>query len=126
MFYSIQNYSFENIDKFMTSSLITRMTTDVTNVQNAYMMIIRTAIRSPLMLVFAFVMAFVMGGRMAWIFLVMVPILAIGLALIIYKTFPLFKKVFKKYDALNRSIQENIKGMRWSNPLYEKIMSRKI
>ncbi|WP_276930035.1 ABC transporter ATP-binding protein [Herbinix luporum] len=112
MFYSIQNYSFENIDKFMTSSLITRMTTDVTNVQNAYMMIIRTAIRSPLMLVFAFVMAFVMGGRMAWIFLVMVPILAIGLALIIYKTFPLFKKVFKKYDALNRSIQENIKGMR--------------
>ena len=64
------------------------------------------------MLVFAFVMAFVMGGRMAWIFLVMVPILAIGLALIIYKTFPLFKKVFKKYDALNRSIQENIKGMR--------------
>jgi ATP-binding cassette subfamily B protein len=112
MFYSIQNYSFENIDKFMTSSLITRMTTDVTNVQNAYMMIIRTAIRSPLMLVFAFVMAFVMGGRMAWIFLVMVPILASGLALIIYKTFPLFKKVFKKYDALNRSIQENIKGMR--------------
>ena len=95
MFYSIQNYSFENIDKFMTSSLITRMTTDVTNVQNAYMMIIRTAIRSPLMLVFAFVMAFVMGGRMAWIFLVMVPILASGLALIIYKTFPLFKKVFK-------------------------------
>ncbi|CUH92801.1 ABC transporter ATP-binding protein [Herbinix luporum] len=112
MFYSIQNYSFENIDKFMTSSLITRMTTDVTNVQNAYMMIIRTAIRSPLMLVFAFVMAFVMGGRMAWIFLVMVPILASGLALIIYKTFPLFKKIFKKYDALNRSIQENIKGMR--------------
>lgn len=69
MFYSIQGYSFENIDKFMTSSLVTRMTTDITNVQNAYMMIIRTAIRSPLMLIFAFVMAFVMGGRMAWIFL---------------------------------------------------------
>ncbi|NLJ88789.1 MAG: ABC transporter ATP-binding protein [Epulopiscium sp.] len=112
MFYSIQNYSFENIDKFLTSSLITRMTTDVSNVQNAYMMLIRTAIRSPLMLVFAFVMAFVMGGRMAWIFLVVVPILAIGLGIVIFKTFPLFKKVFKKYDALNKSIQENIKGMR--------------
>ena len=112
MFYSIQNYSFENIDKFSNSSLITRMTTDVTNVQNAYMMLIRTAIRSPLMLIFAFVMAFVMGGRMAWIFLVVVPILAIGLGIVTYKTFPLFKKVFKKYDALNMSIQENIKGMR--------------
>ncbi len=112
MFYNIQNYSFENIDKFSTSSLITRMTTDVTNVQNAYMMIIRTAIRSPLMLIFAFVMAFVMGGRMAMIFLVVVPILATGLGFVIYKTFPLFRKVFKKYDALNKSIQENIKGMR--------------
>lgn len=112
IFYSIQDYSFENIDKFSTSSLITRMTTDVTNVQNAFMMIIRMAIRSPLMLIFAFVMAFVMGGRMAWIFLVVVPILAIGLGLVIYKTFPLFRKVFKKYDALNKSIQENIKGMR--------------
>ena len=112
MFYNIQNYSFENIDRFSTSSLITRMTTDVTNVQNAYMMLIRTAIRSPLMLTFAFAMAFVMGGRMAWIFLVVVPILAIGLGIVIYKTFPLFRKVFKKYDALNRSIQENIKGMR--------------
>lgn len=112
MFYNIQNYSFENIDKFSTSSLITRMTTDITNVQNAYMMLIRMAIRSPLMLIFAFVMAFIMGGRMAWIFLVVVPILAIGLGIIIYKTFPLFNKVFKKYDALNKSIQENIKGMR--------------
>ncbi|HOM03320.1 MAG TPA: ABC transporter ATP-binding protein [Acetivibrio sp.] len=112
MFYSIQNYSFENIDKFMTSSLITRMTTDVTNVQHAYMMLIRIAVRAPLMLVFAFVMAFVMGGRMAWIFLVVVPILATGLIIIIYKALPLFRKVFKKYDALNSSIQENIKGMR--------------
>lgn len=112
MFYSIQNYSFENIDKFQTSSLITRMTTDVMNVQNAYMMIIRTAIRSPLMLTFAFVMAFVMGGRMAWIFLIVVPFLAAGLGFVIYKTMPLFRKVFKKYDALNKSIQENIKGMR--------------
>lgn len=112
MFYSIQNYSFENIDRFMTSSLITRMTTDVTNVQNAYMMLIRVAVRAPLMMIFAFVMAFVMGGRMAWIFLVVVPILAIGLGLVIWKTFPLFRKVFTKYDALNKSIQENIKGMR--------------
>lgn len=112
MFYKIQSFSFENIDKFQTSSLITRMTTDVFNVQNAYMMIIRVAIRAPLMLIFAFVMAFVMGGRMAWIFLVVVPILATGLSLVIYKAMPLFRKVFKKYDALNRSIQENIKGMR--------------
>ncbi|HHV72494.1 MAG TPA: ABC transporter ATP-binding protein [Clostridia bacterium] len=112
MFYSIQNYSFENIDKFQISSLITRLTTDVTNVQNAYMMLIRVAVRAPLMMIFAFVMAFVMGGRMAWIFLVVVPILAIGLGIVIYKTFPLFKKVFTKYDALNKSIQENIKGMR--------------
>ena len=113
MFYSIQGYSFENIDKFMTSSLVTRMTTDITNVQNAYMMIIRTAIRSPLMLIFAFVMAFVMGGRMAWIFLFVVPVLAFGLSLVIYKTMPLFRKVFKKYDRLNSSIQENIKASGW-------------
>ena len=112
IFYNIQNYSFENIDKFLTSSLVTRMTTDITNVQNAYMMLIRTAIRSPLMLVFAFVMAFVMGGKMAWIFLIVVPFLGAGLSLVIYKTVPLFKKVFKKYDNLNSSIQENIKAMR--------------
>lgn len=110
--YSIQNYSFENIDKFLASSLVTRMTTDVANVQNAYMMIIRTAIRAPLMLVFAFVMAFLMGGRMAWIFLLVLPLLAVGLGLVIYKTMPLFKKVFKKYDRLNGSIQENVKAMR--------------
>lgn len=112
MFYNIQKYSFENIDKFLTSSLVTRMTTDITNVQNAYMMIIRTAVRAPLMLVFAFIMAFVMGGRMAWIFLFVVPVLAVGLGLVIYKTIPLFKKVFKKYDRLNSSIQENVKAMR--------------
>ncbi len=112
MFYSVQRYSFESIDKFLTSSLVTRMTTDVTNVQNAYMMLIRTAIRAPLMLVFAFVMAFVMGGRMAWIFLFVVPVLGTGLALVISRTMPLFRKVFKKYDNLNSSIQENIKAMR--------------
>lgn len=112
MFHSIQQYSFENIDKFLASSLVTRMTTDVTNVQNAYMMIIRSAIRAPLMVVFAFIMAVVMGGKMAWIFLFVVPVLVAGLALIVYKTMPLFKKVFKKYDNLNASVQENIKGMR--------------
>lgn len=112
IYYKIQTYSFENMDRFSTSSLVTRLTTDVSNVQNAYMMIIRAAIRFPLMLVFAFVMAFVMGGRMAFIFLVVVPILGFGLFLVIRKVMPIFKKVFRKYDALNTSIQENVKGMR--------------
>ncbi len=112
MFHGIQAYSFENIDKFLTSSLVTRLTTDVTNVQNAYMMIIRSAIRAPLMVIFAFVMACIMGGKMAWIFLFVVPFLIVGLALIIYKTLPLFRKVFQKYDNLNSSVQENIKAMR--------------
>lgn len=112
MFYNIQTYSFENIDKFSTSSLVTRLTTDVTNVQNAYMMIVRMAIRCPLMLLFSFIMAFIMGGKMAVIFLLVVPVLGIGLVWIIRKTMPLFKRVFKKYDALNNSVQENIKGMR--------------
>ena len=112
MFYKIQTYSFGNIDKFSTSSLVTRLTTDVTNVQMAYMMIIRTAIRCPLMLIFSFVMAFVMGGKMAIIFAVVLPLLGFGLFFIIRKVMPLFKSVFKKYDALNASIQENVKGMR--------------
>ena len=112
MFYKIQSYSFENIDKFSVSSLVTRMTTDVTNVQQAYMMIIRAAIRSPLMLIFSFVMGFVMGGRVAVVYLVTVPILAIALTLVVRKTMPIFRKVFKKYDALNASVQENIRGMR--------------
>ncbi|HIY20501.1 MAG TPA: ABC transporter ATP-binding protein/permease [Candidatus Flavonifractor merdigallinarum] len=112
MFYKIQDYSFENIDKFSVSSLVTRLTTDVTNVQNAYMMLVRTAIRCPLMLIFAFCMAFYMGGKLAFIFLLVIPILAIGLILVISRAMPLFRKVFKKYDALNNSVQENIKGMR--------------
>ena len=112
MFYKIQEYSFENIDRFSVPSLVTRLTTDVTNVQQAYMMIIRTAIRSPLMLIFSFAMAFIMGGKMAWIFVVVIPILGVGLALVIRKTIPIFRRVFKKYDALNNSIQENIRGMR--------------
>lgn len=112
MFYNIQNFSFANIDKFSTSSLVTRLTTDISNVQMAYMMIVRIAIRCPLMLVFAFVMAFIMGGKMAEIFLFVIPVLAVGLGLVIRSAMPLFKKVFRKYDRLNASIQENIKGMR--------------
>ena len=112
MFYKIQDYSFQNIDKFSTSSLVTRLTTDITNVQMAYMMIVRAAIRCPLMLVFSFTMAFVMGGRMALIFLLVAPILGIGLFCVIRTVMPLFKRVFKKYDALNNSIQENVQGMR--------------
>lgn len=112
MFYNIQEFSFANIDKFSTSSLVTRLTTDVSNVQLAYMMIVRIAIRCPLMLVFAFVMAFVMGGKMAAIFLFVIPVLALGLGLVISRAMPLFRRVFRKYDRLNASIQENIKGMR--------------
>ncbi len=112
MFYAVQGYSFENIDRFSTSSLVTRLTTDVTNVQMSYMMIIRTAIRSPFMFVFAIVSAFVMGGKMAWIFVVVVPILAATLIFVASRAMPLFRKVFKKYDNLNSSVQENIKGMR--------------
>lgn len=112
MFHNIQKYSFENIDHFLTSSLVTRLTTDVTNVQNAYMMIIRNAVRAPFMVVFAFIMAWLMGGKMAWIFVIMIPVLIAGLAWIVCKTLPLFRKVFKKYDRLNSSVQENIKGMR--------------
>ncbi|MBP1561230.1 MAG: ABC transporter ATP-binding protein [Oscillospiraceae bacterium] len=112
MFYKVQQFSFENIDKFSTSSLVTRLTTDVTNVQMAYMMIIRMAVRCPFMLIFAFVMAFVMGGKMAFIFLLVAPILGVGLAIITAKVMPLFNNVFKKYDRINSSIQENIKGIR--------------
>ena len=112
LFYKIQDFSFENIDRFSSSSLVTRLTTDVTNVQMAYMMIVRIAIRAPLMLIFAFVMAFIMGGRMACIFIIVVPILGIGLFSIIRLVMPLFRAVFNKYDALNNSVQENIKGIR--------------
>lgn len=112
MFYRIQNFSFENIDKFSTSSLVTRLTTDIMNVQMAYMMIIRIAVRCPLMLIFSFVMAFIMGGKTAMVFLFVVPVLGIGLALIIKTVMPLFQRVFKKYDNINSSVQENIKGMR--------------
>lgn len=112
IFYKVQGFSFENIDRFSTSSLVTRLTTDVTNVQMAFMMIIRIAVRTPFMLVFSFAMAFVMGGKMAWIFVALLPLMGFGLFLIIKNAMPLFKKVFKKYDKLNESVQENVKGMR--------------
>lgn len=112
LFVAVQNFSFENIDRFSASSLVTRMTTDVTNVQMAYMMIIRTVVRAPLMLIFSLVMGFIMGGRLALIFLFTIPVLGIGLGLVIKKTMPLFRKVFKKYDNLNNSVQENINGIR--------------
>lgn len=112
LFMAVQNFSFENIDRFSASSLVTRMTTDVTNVQMAYMMIIRTVVRTPLMLIFSLVMGFIMGGPLAFIFLFTIPVLGIGLGLMIKKTMPLFRKVFKKYDNLNNSVQENINGIR--------------
>ena len=112
MFYHIQDYSFENIDKFSVSSLVTRLTTDITNVQMAFMMIIRVAIRCPLMLIFSFIMGFVMGGRLAMIFLVTIPLLGVGLFLVIRAATPLFRSVFRKYDALNDSVQENVQAMR--------------
>lgn len=112
LFEAVQNFSFENIDRFSASSLVTRMTTDVTNVQMAYMMIIRTVVRAPLMLIFSLTMGFIMGGYLALIFLFTIPFLGIGLGLVIKKTMPLFRKVFKKYDNLNNSVQENINGIR--------------
>ena len=112
LYYSVQDFSFENIDKFFTSSLVTRLTTDVNNVQNAYMMIIRMAIRSPFMFIFAIVAAFITGGKLAWIFVAVIPILGFAVFGIAMKAMPMFRKVFKKYDNLNASVQENIKGMR--------------
>lgn len=112
MYYKIQDFSFANIDRFSTSSLVTRLTTDVTNVEMAYMMIIRTAIRAPFMLIFSMVMAFSINAKMALIFLCTSPVLAIGLFLIMTKAVPFFNKIFKKYDAMNESVEENVRGMR--------------
>ena len=112
MYYAIQDYSFANIDRFSTSSLVTRQTTDVTNVQMAYMMIIRVAIRCPLMLIFSLVMSFTVNVTISWVFLALVPVLAAVLVLIIFKTHPIFERVFHKYDNMNRSVREDIKGIR--------------
>ena len=112
IFEKIQTYSFENIDKFSSASLVTRMTTDVANVQMSYMMVIRTAIRSPLMLIFSIVMAYVMGGALSTTFVVIIPVLVVGLFWISRKAMPAFRSVFRKYDRLNESIEENVRGMR--------------
>lgn len=112
LYYQVQKFSFANIDKFSTSSLVTRMTTDVTNVQNAYQMIIRIAIRCPLMFIFSLVMCITISPKMSMIYLIVIPILIIALAIIISIAHPRFLRVFKKYDALNESVQENVKAMR--------------
>ncbi len=124
IFHNVQKFSFGNVDKFSQTSLVTRMTTDVNNVQMAFMMLIRTAIRSPLMLIFSVVMAFVMGGSLAATFVIIIPLLAFGLFLISRKAMPAFRRVFKKYDKLNESIEENVRAMRdvkgFSREDYEK------
>ena len=112
MYYRLQDYSFSNIDKFSTSSLITRLTTDVSNVQNAFQMLIRMAARSPLMLIFSAIMAFRVNARLALIFLCVVPFLAVGLTYVATHAHPVFRKVFKTYDSLNNVVQENVRGMR--------------
>ena len=112
IFTKIQSFSFENIDKFSSSSLVTRMTTDISNVQMSYMMVIRTAVRAPLMLIFCIIMAAIMGGKLALTFVVVIPVLGIGLFLVGQKAMPAFRRVFKKYDRLNESIEENVRGMR--------------
>lgn len=124
VFAKVQTYSFENIDRFSSSSLVTRLTTDVGNVQMSYMMIIRTAVRAPLMFLFAIIMAFIMGGKLALTFVVVVPILFFGLFFVAKKAMPAFRRVFRKYDKLNESIEENVRGMRvvkgFSREEYEK------
>ena len=124
IFEKIMTYSFSNVDKFSSSSLVTRMTTDVANVQMSFMMIIRTAIRSPLMLIFSVVMAYVMGGPLSTAFVIVIPVLGFGLWKIGQKAMPAFRAVFKKYDRLNESIEENVRGMRvvkgFSREEYEK------
>ena len=112
MYYRLQDYSFSNIDKFSTSSLITRLTTDVSNVQNAFQMLIRMAARSPLMLIFSAIMAFSVNARLALIFLCVVPFLAVGLTYVATHAHPVFRRVFKTYDSLNNVVQENVRGMR--------------
>lgn len=112
LFHKVQSFTFTNIDHFSSSSLVTRLTTDVNNVQMAYMMLIRIAIRCPLMLIFSVVMAAYMGGLLAVTFAVVIPVLGVGLFLIGKHAMPAFRRVFKKYDRLNESIEENVRGMR--------------
>ena len=125
IFSRVQAFSFENIDRFSSASLVTRMTTDVVNTQMAFMMVIRIAVRAPLMFLFAIVMGFVMGGPLASTFLFIVPLLLFGLILIGRKALPAFRAVFRKYDKMNESIEENVRGMRvvkgFSREEYEKV-----
>lgn len=112
VFEKIQTFSFSNIDKFSSSSLVTRTTTDITNVQNSYMMLIRIAVRSPMMLIFSVIMSFIMGGKLALTFVVVIPVLGFGLYMIGKFAMPAFRAVFKKYDTLNESVEENVRAMR--------------
>lgn len=112
MYFHIQGFSFSNIDKFSSAGLVTRLTTDITNMQNAYQMIIRIAVRAPLLLIFALFMSFTISVKLALVFLVMIPILGGGLALIIHKAHPIFEQVFDTYDYLNSVVQENLSGIR--------------
>ena len=112
IFGKIQTFTFKNIDRFSSASLVTRLTTDVTNVQMSFMMLIRIAIRSPLMFIFSIIMAYYMGGSLAMAFVIVVPILLVGVLLIAKFALPAFRKVFKRYDNLNESIEENVRGMR--------------
>ena len=112
LFTKVQSFSFENIDKFSSASLVTRMTTDIQNVQMAYMMCIRIAVRAPLMMIFSIIMAFIMGGRLALTFVVIVPVLVVGLFFIAREAMPAFRAVFRKYDKLNESVEENVRAMR--------------
>ena len=112
MYYNVQNFSFSNIDKFSSASIVTRLTTDVTNVQNSYQMLVRVAVRGPVMLIAALIMAFNVNHTISYIFLAAIPILSGGLYLIIRKAHPIFKRVFKTYDRLNCVVQENLRGIR--------------
>ena len=112
MYYNVQTFSFANIDKFSTAGIVTRLTTDVVNVQHAFMMLTRIAVRSPVMLVFSLIMAFRINGRIATVFLCAIPVLTVGLYLIMSHAHPIFEKVFHTYDRLNRVVQENLRGIR--------------
>ena len=112
MYYAVQDFSFSNIDKFSTGSIVTRLTTDVTNVQNSFQMCTRIAVRCPVMLVFALVMAFQINSQLALIFLCVLPVLAIGLGLLMKRVAPVFERVFKTYDRMNTVVQENVRGIR--------------
>ncbi len=112
MYYRIQDYSFSNIDKFSTSSIITRLTTDVTNVQNSFQMILRMAVRAPLTLLFSMIMALTINARISMVFVFALPVLGVGIYLIMTRTHPIFRRVFKKYDTLNNVVQENLRGIR--------------